>query len=111
MAEYDRQLIVKFLTGRHGEGDGAVTRTVWKLKQKDYGIKTHTAQMPLGRSGWPGRAQDRQAAKHLRAELAKLTANSRLYLEGHGSWKAQRLADWGPEEVADLLADHGLREV
>jgi hypothetical protein len=102
LAEYDRQLIVKFITGRHG--DGAVRNNSWKLKHKDSGIKTHTAEIPLGRTGWLGKLQDRSADKHLRIEIAKLTTQSRLYLEGHGTWRAQKLGDCGPEEVADLLA-------
>jgi hypothetical protein len=111
MPEYDRQLILKFLTGRHGTGDGAVRRNSWKLKHKDSGIKTHTAEVPFGRSGWIGKMMDRAADQRVRAEIGKLTANSRLYLEGHGYWKARTLADWGPEDLADLLADYGLREV
>lgn len=58
-----------------------------------------------------GRLKDKSAEKHLRAELAKLTPASRLYLEGHGYWKTHKLGEWGPEEVADLLVDCGSKPV
>jgi hypothetical protein len=111
MPDYDRQLLVKFLTG--DPSDNAVKNAAWRAKRKvkTTGLKLHTAEIPRGRSGVFGRLKDKSAEKHLRAELAKLTPASRLYLEGHGYWKTQKLGEWGAEEVADLLVECGLKQV
>jgi len=43
--------------------------------------------------------------------MHRLNGLSRVYLQGHGDWQAQKIGSWGPDEVADLLAACGMPAV
>jgi hypothetical protein len=113
MPNYDRQLIVLFLTG--GPGDQAIIDNSKGLqaKAKEEGIPSHEVKF-LGLStstGIIGAVKDWSGKKNIKHEMGKLTGQSRVYLQGHGGWQSQKLGGWGPEWVAAGLVGTGMPAV
>jgi hypothetical protein len=103
-AKPDRQLIIQFLTG---VGDGQVWQDTnaleWRAAVR--GVKSHTVTM---RAGGMSRRARKTAWSLFGRKVPKLTASSRIYLNGHGDWQSQTLGHASAEEVADLLGNLNL---
>jgi hypothetical protein len=100
---YDTNVIVQFL---NGNGDDIITRGTNSLKNK-----LHLADDHVVTINWCGYRPfgmppvERQA---LATGLGYLTAQSRLYLRGHGDWEHRTLGGWTAREVAGALVQNGL---
>lgn len=104
---YDRQLIIQFLTGDSSDALIKLNAKALQKHAEDTGLKSHIVTL-LGSSGLFSGIVDSFRVKALKHELAKLTSQSRVYLQGHGDWQSQKIADWGPTFSADFLVAAGL---
>jgi len=106
MPDYDRQVIAQFLCG--DPGDKLIRDNAEAINDyaKRRGLKSHRFTVPIS-----GQSQTLNDKRWTRGadECAKLTAESRVYMQGHGDWKQQKLGDWGPVESADLLVALGMK--
>jgi hypothetical protein len=100
----DRQLIMQFL---NGVGDGQIwydtNALEWRAQVK--GVKSHTVTVRIG--AW-GRTAQKISADLLGRKMPKLTASSRIYLNGHGDWQSQTLGGATVYDVANLLGPFNL---
>jgi len=98
MPKYDRQLIIQFLTG--DPGDALIKNNARALdkKARNSGLKSTIVTMPYK----TGVKHFFNALKTFR-NLTKVTATSRVYLQGHGNWQTQKLGNWDGIAVADEI--------
>jgi hypothetical protein len=99
---YDRNVIVQFLTG---SGDATITRGTNDLAAKVNTNRIVTVDVRPNTLLPPGALKNA-----LTAELGGLTAQSRLYLRGHGDWKHRTLGGWTARHVTGLLVSCGLAQ-
>lgn len=106
--KYPSQLIVQFL---EGEGDQTIINGTNALNKlgNDKGIASSI--VTINKSSNPFRKFSKSDVAGLGPALGRLSRQSRLYIRGHGDYAAQKIGAWGANEVADLLAGHGLPAV
>jgi hypothetical protein len=107
---YDRQLIVQFLSGDTSDKLIKDNAVAIDKRANVQGLKSHIVTLPCG-SGTIGGIKDHFRLKALQHELKKLTGQSRLYVQGHGDWQSQKVADWGAHFTADYLVACGMPAV
>lgn len=107
---YDRQLIIEFLSGDPSDKLIMDNAKAMDKRARSAGLKSHIVTLPCG-SGLAGRVKDHFRLKSLQHELGKLTDSSRVYIQGHGDWQSQKVADWGAHFSADYLVACGLPAV
>jgi hypothetical protein len=107
---YDRQLIIKILTGETA-ADLIVVNSADNLQKKDRAYNLEGNEIltaPKIQPDQEGLALlAGESTQPIQESLGKLTAHSRLCLVGHGSCKMQTLGGWKPEQVATLIALKG----
>lgn len=106
MPGYDRQVIAQFLCGDPSDNLIRDNAKAINDKANSAGLPSVVCTIPIANQG-----KDINDARwwYCGEQMKKLTADSRLYLQGHGNWKSQKLGDWGPVESADLLVGLGMK--
>ncbi|MGH7119744.1 MAG: hypothetical protein ACREFP_12265 [Acetobacteraceae bacterium] len=108
MAKYDRQLIIMFHCGTSAEVkvvvDGATQLQKKGLQNEANSRISHWMNAPVDAEWWFG-------LRELKRELAVLTDRSRLYIYGHCDWGHQKVGTYTGKEMANLLANCGLKKV
>lgn len=107
--KYPSQVIVQFVTG--DAGDSLIDKNAKALDAhgKALGIKSCIVQMRA--SGSLFRTFSKAAKGELTTAFGKLNTLSRVYLQAHGDWESQKLGEWGPHDVAAMLAECGMPAV
>ncbi|WP_347986586.1 hypothetical protein [Methylomonas sp. AM2-LC] len=107
---YDRQLIIQFLCG--DSSDKLITDNAKAINNRaiSKGLKSHIVTLPMW-NGFFGNITGHFQLKSLKHELSKLTSKSRVYIQGHGDWQSQKVADWTADFSVDFLVGCGLPAV
>jgi len=94
----DRQLIIQFLDGT---GDSTIRTITEDLEKRAAGksVKSHTVTF----RNLDAEAEIQRNAELMMRKVPKLTGQSRIYVNGHGSWQNQTIGGWPVDHVADLL--------
>ena len=103
--KYDHQLIVGFLSG---QGDAIIKRSAATLTDR---ARAQHLDSPIVEIVGSKASVAASVKTSLGECLRKLTAQSRLYLMGHGDHELYKLGGWKGEDVADLLKECGLPNV
>ncbi len=106
--KYPSQLIVQFLSG---SGDHTITRGSQAINTHGKELGISSSIVTILKSSNVFRTFSKASASDLEQAMQRLSALSRVYLRGHGDWGSQKIGDWGPHNVADLLADSGMPQV
>lgn len=107
--KYDRQLVVSFYTGA---GDDIIRDSSVELAKafaKLKGVSGLSGVVSIDSDNFS--TENRQDLTNLAEQMRDLTTESRLYLNGHGDWEAQKLGALGPKEVAKILVSAGMPAV
>lgn len=106
--KYDRQLVVQFLTG---VGDETILNSSEALSEAFIELKGGERVAAIGTVQLGVEPGTGQYWAPLTERMAKMTAQSRIYLNGHGDWKSQTLGGFTPKQVAQILVSAGLTNV
>jgi hypothetical protein len=120
MPKYNRQLVIAFLTG--GGDELIVTNSkMISDKQRAQALESEVVLVHQGSAlavdneGAGFDSDDIEVvAKAINGQLnvkQAITADSRIYLNGHGDWQGQKIGCWGPRTVARMLKHVGMPSV
>lgn len=107
-SKYDKQLIIEFL---NGHGDTVIQDNAKALQIRGASSGLSSPIVTLRPSAFGRMLANAVGLSKLKDAMKHLTTESRVYLQGHGDWQSQKLADWDAAQTAAILCGAGMPAV